>query len=88
MTDELLVIKDVTERLDLAVIPYKITGSIALSYYTTPRFTRDIDIVVEVVSADRSKLMQLFEKDYYISEEDVKEATENRTNNPKEKKWD
>jgi hypothetical protein len=79
ITDELLVIKDVTERLDLAKISYMITGSIALSYYTTPRFTRDIDIVIEVVPSDRSKLVKLFEEGYYISQDDVKEATENRT---------
>lgn len=79
ITDELFVIKDVTERLDLAEIPYMITGSIALSYYTTPRFTRDIDIVIEVVSTDRSKIVLLFEKEYYISEEAVRDATANQT---------
>jgi hypothetical protein len=79
MTDELLVIKDVTERLDNAAIPYMITGSIALSFYTTPRFTRDIDIVIEVSSPDGTKIVGLFEKDYYISEDAVRDATESRS---------
>ena len=79
MTDELLVIKDITERLDKALIHYMITGSIALSFYTTPRFTRDIDVVIEVSFSEWQKIVELFEKDYYISFEAVKAATETRS---------
>jgi hypothetical protein len=41
--DELAVLTDVTTRLATAGIPYMLTGSLALSYYTQLRMTWDID---------------------------------------------
>jgi hypothetical protein len=48
MSEELEVLITVTGRLETADIPYMITGSMAANYYTVPRMTRDIDIVVEL----------------------------------------
>lgn len=56
-----------------------ITGSIAMSFYATPRFTRDIDIVIEVSFSKWQKIVELFEKDYYVSVGAVKDATEKRS---------
>jgi len=39
------VLRDVTERLDNGKIAYMLTGSMAMMYYATPRYTADIDIV-------------------------------------------
>jgi hypothetical protein len=36
----------VSERLEAAGIEYMLTGSYALAWYTTPRMTRDLDLVV------------------------------------------
>lgn len=46
MSEELEVLKIVTERLDQAKIVYMISGSIAANLYSVPRMTRDIDIVM------------------------------------------
>ena len=48
MSEELAVLKEVTRRLDCAKIAYMVTGSIATNFYTVPRMTRDIDIVIEL----------------------------------------
>ena len=48
MINELDVLRIVVKRLESAGIPYMITGSTAANFYTTPRMTRDIDIVIEV----------------------------------------
>ncbi|OGQ82967.1 MAG: hypothetical protein A3G40_15190 [Deltaproteobacteria bacterium RIFCSPLOWO2_12_FULL_57_22] len=50
--EELAVLKEVTRRLNRAKIPYMVTGSIAANFYTVPRMTRDIDIVVELSERD------------------------------------
>ena len=44
MTDQLSILKLVTERLDAAGVAYMLTGSIAAGYYAQPRMTRDIDV--------------------------------------------
>jgi len=35
--------------LEGAEVPYMLTGSMAAAYYVTPRSTRDIDVVIEVL---------------------------------------
>ena len=44
----LKVIADAVGRLEEADIPYMISGSIAANIYAEPRFTNDIDIVLQV----------------------------------------
>ena len=48
MSIEFDIIKEVVKRLDEAGILYMITGSIAANFYSIPRMTRDIDIVIEL----------------------------------------
>ena len=60
MLSELEVLKTVITRLDSAGIPYMVSGSIAANFYTTPRMTRDIDIVIELGKEDAEKLFSLF----------------------------
>jgi len=74
MQDELHVVRDVSKRLDSAKIGYMLTGSMALNFYTNPRMTRDIDVVVEVKREDAARLVDLFSPDYYISAEAVRES--------------
>ncbi len=40
-------IQRVVGHLESAGIPYKVTGSVASSYYGEPRATRDLDIVID-----------------------------------------
>jgi hypothetical protein len=76
---ELAVLRDVSRRLDKAAIPYMLTGSLAMSFYTTPRMTRDIDVVAELERPDVDRLVDLFEPDYYVSREAVSEAVRDRS---------
>ena len=57
MADLLDVLRIVTTRLDLAGVPYMVSGSLALGYYAQPRMTRDIDVVVELDHAGIQKIV-------------------------------
>jgi hypothetical protein len=72
MSEELEVLKVVTERLNGADIPYMISGSMAANYYTVPRMTRDIDIVIELKETDIDKFVTLFRSDFYTDKETIK----------------
>ncbi len=78
MSEELEVLEAVTQRLDAAGIPYMVTGSIATSYYAVPRMTRDIDLVVALVSGDVEKVCALFEEDFYFDRDAVRRAVNDR----------
>ena len=71
MSEELEVLKIVTGRLNKASIPYMVSGSIAANYYTVPRMTRDIDIVIELKQDHIDKFISLFEDDFYVNREMV-----------------
>jgi len=66
MSEELEVLKEVARRLDRAGIAYMVTGSTAANFYSVPRMTRDIDIVVELSEQDVGKFILGFEKDHYL----------------------
>ena len=72
---ELAVLSDVTTRLESAGIQYMLTGSVAMNYYSQPRMTRDIDIVISLGSSDSNTIVKLFESDYYVSADAVADAT-------------
>jgi hypothetical protein len=74
MQNEIDILKDVSEKLRSAGIAFMLTGSVAMSYYATPRMTRDIDIVVALDRDDIEKTSSLFESDYYVSQEAVADA--------------
>lgn len=72
---ELAVLSDVTTRLESAGFEYMLTGSVAMNYYSQPRMTRDIDIVVSLGDRDSSEMVSLFKGDYYVSADAVANAT-------------
>ncbi len=78
MNAELEALHAVVVRLESAQIPYMLTGSVAMSFYAEPRMTRDIDFVVELAPGDERRVMDLFEQEYYISEEAVRSAIADR----------
>lgn len=78
MSEELEVLTIVTSRLSTAGIPYMITGSFAANFYTIPRMTRDIDVVVALREEDVDRVVRLFEADFYIDRESVQEAVKAR----------
>jgi hypothetical protein len=77
MEDEIKLLKEICGKLEDSGIEYMITGSIALAFYSTPRMTRDIDIIIKVLPSDLQKIISLFRDDFYISETAVKEALVN-----------
>jgi len=72
MSEELAVLKIVARRLDQAGLPYMISGSMAANYYTVPRMTRDIDVVIELSEADADNFLRVFRDDFYVDQEMVK----------------
>lgn len=78
MSEELEVLTVVTFRLNSAGIPYMITGSIAANFYAVPRMTRDIDVVIELQSADVDRVVELFQADFYIDRDTVRDAVRRR----------
>jgi hypothetical protein len=78
MTEEIEVLKLVADRLGGAGIPYMLVGSVAANYYSTPRMTRDIDIVVDLRPQDAARFTGLFEKDCYVDGRTVRAEIERR----------
>ena len=76
MSEELEVLKIVAERLRQAGIPYMLTGSVAMNHYAVPRMTRDIDLVVELSAAEVDRVCGLFEGDFYVDRQAVRDAVE------------
>jgi len=72
MVNEFEILKDVVNKLNAAQINYMLSGSIAMNYYSQPRMTRDIDIVIEI--DDTNLFYGLFKNEYYINLNSVKDA--------------
>lgn len=69
--EQLAVIKGIVDKLGKNDIAYFITGSIAGAYYGIPRFTHDIDIVINIKKGDAGRIVSLFVNDGYISKEGI-----------------
>lgn len=74
MSDELEVLKIVSERLEAAHIPFMLTGSFAMAYYGQPRMTRDLDLVVSLGEEDVHGIVAAFSPDFYIDADDTRAA--------------
>src|SRR2546423_14757562 len=79
MQNELDVIRDIAEKFAQAGIEYMLTGSVALNYYSQPRMTRDIDVVVALKPKDLDLVTALFESDYYVDRNAVSRALANES---------
>ncbi|HWR33637.1 MAG TPA: hypothetical protein VN451_08930 [Chitinophagaceae bacterium] len=55
-------------------IPYMLSGGMAISIYTGPRYTRDFDFIVHLQPSDVTLLMAHFKEGYYWDEDAMKEA--------------
>jgi predicted nucleotidyltransferase len=74
MLNEFDVIRDVTSRLTKVGIPYMLTGSLAMNFYSQPRMTRDIDFVIEAHAKDVDTIVSTFGPDYYVERDAVSRA--------------
>ena len=60
-------------------IPYMLSGSVAMSTYILPRFTRDFDFIVHLKRDDAQLLSTHFKDGYYCDEDAIREAIKYRT---------
>lgn len=74
MNEELGLLKNVAQSLESVGIEYMITGSMAMALYSNPRMTRDIDVIIQMMSVDAGRIVGLFQKDFYIDEAVVLQA--------------
>ena len=80
MTPEKLLcqIAKILEKLE---IPYIVTGGFAVAVLAKPRFTADIDIVIELIpqkAPQLAKELLSIDKDVYVSEEAMRDAIEHK----------
>ncbi len=70
----------VVGRLDLARIPYMVTGSLASSYHGEPRATRDVDIVIDPDAASLTRLVDsLVAAGFYVDLDAARQSLVDRT---------
>lgn len=74
MSEQIDFIKEIAARLDSAGIAFMLTGSLAMTFYATPRMTRDIDLIIEIRENAADKLVALFSGDCYIDGSSVARA--------------
>lgn len=60
-------------------IPYMLSGSVAMSTYILPRFTRDFDFIVILKPGDAQLLSNYFNEGYYCDEDSIRDAIKYRT---------
>ncbi len=72
-------LKVLVEYFDKEKIPYMLSGSVAMSIYSLPRFTRDFDFIVHLQPKDVKGLLSYFNKGYYCDEDAVQEAIANKS---------
>lgn len=58
-------------------IPYMLSGSVAMSIYTGPRFTRDYDFIVHLKPGDVNHFAEQFKEGYYCDKDAIFDATRN-----------
>jgi len=75
--DELL--RRAVETLDRLNLTYLVTGSMASILYGEPRFTNDIDIVVQLSPNRVGDFVRAFPSDeFYLDDEQIRQAVESR----------
>jgi hypothetical protein len=67
-------LRDFVAKANELGLEYMVTGSFAMSAYGEIRFTRDIDVVLQITEREATRFAQRFAADYYVSEESVKRA--------------
>ena len=72
-------LRDVAVRLNDLGINYMVTGSVAMSVYAKARSTMDIDVVLEIDSADAARFEKRFAGDYYVQSADIRRAASRRS---------
>jgi len=56
-----------------------VTGSVAASLYAEPRLTRDVDLVVELGTADSARIVEMFDAEFMCDVDRIREAIGRRS---------
>lgn len=72
-------LRDFVSRVAELNIQYMVTGSFAMSAYGEIRYTRDIDVVVQLGRGDDTLFTQKFGSGYYLSDISVRNAINRRS---------
>ncbi len=77
--DQIELIRHAARTLESLAIPYALVGSWGSGIYGEPRFTRDIDIVLDLLLARVAPFCAAFPRDeFYVSEDAVRDAVRTR----------
>ena len=77
--EQIELIRHAVQTLDTLAIPYALVGSWGSGIYGEPRFTRDIDIVLDLNQVLIQKFCAAFPNgEFYLSEEAVRNAVRTR----------
>lgn len=76
MSFEIEVLLLACKKLEQGSIPYMLTGSFAANFYSVPRMTRDVDMVIQIHRAEINKIVHLFQEEFYIDRNEISEAIE------------
>jgi hypothetical protein len=69
----------VTALLEYLNIPYMVVGGFAAIFYGEPRFTADVDIVVDMQASQIDEFVSAFPiPDYYVSKEAIQDSLQRR----------
>jgi hypothetical protein len=72
-------LKDIILRLERSGVLYALTGSIASSFWGTPRTTHDVDVVVLLSAGDEARVLTTFADSYYVSDAAVRDAVQRQS---------
>jgi len=74
MTEELETLKLVIDKLDEGKFSYYLTGSMAMSFYSVPRMTRNSDIIIQLTGKDVDKFVKLFREEFFVDENMINDS--------------
>src|SRR6187401_3377726 len=78
MTEELESLGKVIKKLEEGGFEYLLTGSMAMSFYSVIRMTRDSDIIVLLYGKDVDKFVELLSEDFLTDGDMVRESVSNK----------
>ncbi len=58
---------EVVKKLDSINVPYMLSGTLAMGFYTVSRSTYDIDLVVYLKESDIDNMEAIFTDDYFYN---------------------
>lgn len=72
-------LRDFVDKAGKLGIEYMVTGSFAMSAYGEIRYTRDIDIVIQLERPDIARFVSAFADKYYVNDISIRRAIDRRS---------